>query len=509
MGISRNNRRDFLRNLCCVAAGGGVAAMVPQLRMMSTALASTSSLTGYKALICLYLNGGNDSWNMLVPFDATRFNTYTTSRSGTYNSGSNAGGLGLTLPTGAQVALQKVIDTTDSSQYFLHPNLGDISAASTQLTTLFNQKRLAFITNVGPLNKPINKTDYNANSANRPPQLFSHADQTAQWHQGNTKTGTAIGWGGLLAENLAVQGANLTSNPTLPLAISIAGANRFEVGSSSIPYQMSSNGLIGLNGVCNPTPNCNGSAYSGARDAALNDLLTESYSSAFAGEYNTVIGNARNLYTKMGPDLPPTSTAYVPNITWPNTGIASQLKTVATMIKLAKTKGYAQRQIFFVQIGGFDLHSGYWNANSGHPALLGQVAAAMNAFWTAMGTIPGVQSGTTAQDETALFTVSDFARTLQSNGAGSDHAWGSLQMVMSKKVNGGKLYAHGDKLSGFPDQSLSATNSFSRGQMIPGIGVEQYAATLAKWMGVADSNLNAMFPNLSNFTTRDLGFMAP
>ena len=417
---------------------------------------------------------------------------------------SNAGGLGLSLPTGSQVALQKVIDTTDSSQYFLHPNLGDISASSTQLTTLFNQKHLAFIANTGPLNKPINKIDYNASSANRPPQLFSHADQTAQWHQGNTKTGTATGWGGLLAENLVGQGANLTSNPTLPLAISVAGANRFEVGAHSIPYQMSSNGLIGLNGVCNPTPNCNGSAYSGARDSALNDLLSESYSSAFAGEYNTVIGNARNLYTKMGPDLPPTSSTYVSSNTWPNTGIASQLKTVATMIKLAKAKAYAQRQIFFVQIGGFDLHSGYWNANNGHPALLGQVAAAMTAFWTAMG-----PTYVNAQNEVALFTVSDFARTLQSNGAGSDHAWGSLQMVMGGKVNGGKLYSHGDKLSGFPDQSLSAPQNFSRGQMIPGIGVEQYAATLAKWMGVADSNLNAMFPNLANFTTRDLGFMTP
>src|SRR5262249_25823252 len=154
------------------------------------------------------------------------------------------------------------------------------------------------------------------------------------------------------------------------------------------------------------------SAYSGARDAALNDLLTESYASAFSGEYNKVLNNARSLYQKIGPDVPPSSTAYVPGVTWPNTGIGNQLKTVATMINLAKIKGYAQRQIYFVQIGGFDMHSGFWNANNGHAALLGQVAAAMQAFWTAMGA-----TYVNAQNEVALFTVSDFARTLQSNGS--------------------------------------------------------------------------------------------
>ena len=506
MGISRNTRREFIRNLCCLTAGGGVSAMIPQLRMMGTALASTSSFTDYKALVCLYLNGGNDSWNLVVPFDAARFGTYTTSRSGTYNAQTNAGGLGLSLPTGGQVALQQITDLNDGNsatkQYFLHPNIADTDATHPQLTTLFKQNKLAFAVNVGPLVRPINKTDYNT-AANRPPQLFSHADQTAQWHQGNTNTGIATGWGGLLAENLSGQGANNTSNPTLPLAISVAGANRFEVGTSSIPYQMSSNGLIALNGVCNPTPNCNGSQYSGARDAALNDLLADSYASAFSGEYNKVLSNARNLYQKIGPDVPPTSTAYVPGVTWPNTSIGNQLKTVATMINLAKTKGYAQRQIYFVQIGGFDMHSGFWNANNGHAALLGQVAAAMQAFWTSMGS-----TFVNAQNEVALFTVSDFARTLQSNGSGSDHGWGSVQMVMGGKVNGGKLYSHGDKLSGFPDQTLNGVANFSRGQMVPGISVEQYAATLAKWMGVPDGQLGTIFPNLKNFTTRDLGFMS-
>ena len=509
MGISRKSRREFLRNLCCVAAGGGVASMIPQLRMMSTALAS-SPLTGYKALVCLYLSGGNDSWNMVVPFDSTRFATYSTSRSGTYVNGSNNAGLGLALPTGAQVGLQKITDGNDSSsatnQYFLHPSLADTSTSSSGklLTSLYSQQHLAFVANVGTLVRPITMLDYNSSSANRPPQLFSHADQTAQWHQGNTKTGIATGWGGLVAENLSGLGANLTSNPTLPLAISIAGANRFEVGNQSIPYQMSSNGLIGLNGVCNPTPNCNGSAYSGARDSALNDLLGDSYASAFAGEYDTIVSNARNLYTKIGPLLPPTSTQYVPNpvlpVTWPASGLAAQLKTVATMINLSVQQNYAQRQIFFVEIGGFDLHSGFWNANNGHPSLLLNVAQAMNAFYSALGAI-------NQQSNVTTFTISDFARTLQSNGSGSDHGWGSMQMVMGGAVQGGKLYTAGDKISGFPNQALNAPNNFSRGQMIPAIGVEQYSATLAQWMGVSATDCLTIFPNLSNFTTKNLHFV--
>jgi uncharacterized protein (DUF1501 family) len=486
MTISSNKRREFLRNLCCVAAGGGISAMIPQLRMMSTALASTSALSGYRALVCVYLNGGNDSWNLVVPFDTARFNVYTASRSGT-NSNTNAGGLGLPLPS------SNIVDGNDTNtatnKYFLHPSMPE-------MTSLYNSKKVAFTVNVGTLVKPINKTDYNASSANRPPQLFSHADQTNQWHQGNATGGVVTGWGGLVGENLASQGANLTTTPKLPLALSISGANRFEVGSASIPYQMSSGGLIGMSGMCNL--NCNGSPYNGARDAALTDLLSESYTNAFSGEYNKVVSNARNLYQLIGTDLPPNSSTYAPTNTFPNTGLAAQLKTVATMINLTKAKNYATRQIYFVQIGGFDLHSNFFSATNGHAALLTQVSQALNAFYTSLGT---------AQSEVTAFTVSDFARTLQSNGSGSDHGWGSVQMMMGGAVNGGKLYTHGDKLSGFPDQSLTATNNFSRGQMIPAIGVEQYAGTLAKWMGVSDTNLQTIFPNLHNFTTHDLGFM--
>ena len=218
-----------------------------------------------------------------------------------------------------------------------------------------------------------------------------------------------------------------------------------------------------------------------------------------------MFANARALYATLGPDLPPSSSTYVPTNTWPNSNnnaLAAQLKTVATMINLSKSRGYASRQIYFVQLGGFDLHSGFYSGNSGHAALLTQVSQALDAFYAAMGTF-------NLQNNVTLFTASDFARTLQSNGSGSDDGWGGVQMVLGGAVKGGKLYADGGGLiKGFPNQALSAPNNFSRGQVIPGIGVEQYAATLARWMGVTSpADLAAMFPNLANFSSGNLGFL--
>lgn len=514
MRITTQNRRDFLHKLCCLAASGGAAALLPQFRMIGTALAgtaSTNAFTDYKALVCVYLNGGNDGWNLLVPFDASRFGVYTTSRSGTYNATSNNGGLGLALPTGSQVAQQKIIDGNDSSsstnQYFLHPSLSaqnTLNQPNASLTDLFNQGHLGFTVNVGTLVKPITMTDYNASSANYPPQLFSHADQTNQWHQANTSQTTTVGWGGLSAENLQGQGANLTTNPQLPLAISIAGANRYEVGSTSIPYQLSSNGLTNLTGLCNPTPCTSMTSANSVRDTALQTLLGDTYANDFAGGYAQVFQLGRELNNLLSANLSTTTL----NTTFPTTGnsLASQLETVAKMIKLSKGQGYANRQIYFVQLGGFDLHAGMMSGAGDHAALLTNLSSALSAFWTEM-------VAQDAQNEVTAFTVSEFARTLQSNGSGADHAWGSMHMMLGGAVRGGKLYTNGGgPISGFPNQSLGGTgspapNNFARGQMIPGIGVEQYAATLAQWMGVSSGDLNTIFPNLLHFSTNNLGFI--
>ena len=489
---NRNSRRDFLRALACAACSGGAAAMFPQLRMMGSALANTTSLPGYRALVCVYLAGGNDAWNLLVPFDNTRYNVYANSRSGVYDAVNNPGGLGLALPnTQAQIAAQKIVDGNDANsatnQYFLHPSVPE-------LTTLYKAGNLGFVVNAGTLVKPITMLDYVASSSNYPAQLFSHADQTNQWHQGYAVETSSLGWGGQCGDVLAPG----NGNQQLSTCISIAGSNRFEIGMSTVPYQLSSNGLNKLNGMCNTT--CSGNNET--RDTALNDLLGAAYASDFASNYTQTFGRARDLYSLLAPDLP----SYAPKTQFPpGNSLGSQLQMVANMINLCAQKSYAARQIFFVQLGGFDLHSGMMSGNGDHAQLLAEVSQALNAFNTALG-----PTDLNLQSSVTTFTMSEFARTLQSNGAGSDHAWGTVQMVLGGAVNGGKLYSNGGgPISGFPNQALNAPNNFPRGQMIPGIGVEQYAATLAQWMGVTNTtDLNAIFPNLFQFgANTNLGFV--
>lgn len=521
MGISRNSRREFLRNMACVACSGGAAALMPQLRMMGTALAATSSLTGYKALVCIYLQGGNDSWNLIVPYDSNgstgRFDVYAAARNGVYNAQTNNGGLALARPASGNA--QIVTDANDgnsaTNQYFLHPNL-------TNLASYFKSNKLAFAVNVGTLVKPTNMTDYQTATFPKPPQLFSHADQTNLWNQANTDSNAGQGWGGLCADDLQAQGANLTSDPQLSLCVSIAGANRFEIGKVvNNPYQLSTGGLTNLSGMCNQTP-C-GTGNSSVRDQALNELLGATYAGDFSGEYGNVFGDARALFSELKPNLG--VSPYNVTTTFPTTNLGKQLQRVAEVIKLSKAKNYATRQVFFVQIGGFDLHSGMMSQQDGngtsapgnsntHAGLLYQLDQAVAAFWSEMG-VQGLQNNVTA------FTATEFARTLQTNGSGSDHAWGGVHFALGGAVNGGKLYTKGSATNGkgidgaYPNLAYgkmtgSNPNAFSRGQLIPGLSVDQYAATFAKWMDVSNSastGINAIFPNLVNFPGGSLGFL--
>jgi len=496
MNHSSKSRREFLRNLGCIVCGGTASALIPQLRMMGTALAATSSFADYRALVCVYIAGGNDSWNLLVPYDSSRYNTYMNSRGGVYDPVNNLGGLALARPASGNA--QIVTDAADASQYFLHPSL-------VNLASVYKQNKLAFVVNAGTLVAPIDMADYNASSTNRPPQLFSHADQENLWHQANTNASSTLGWGGQCAENLQAQGANGTpigSGPALSLCVSISGANRFEVGSQVTPYQMSSSGLNSLRGMCN-TPPCGNSTT--RRDDALNALLGDTYAGAFDNEYAATFKRGRDLYAMLNPGLLGTTLATA----FPATSLGDQLGVVAKMIKLSKAQNYASRQIYYVRLGGFDLHSGLFsnNANSttDHAGLLTQLDGALGAFWAELQA-QGIQNQVTT------FTASEFARTLQSNGSGSDHGWGGVQMAFGGAVNGGRLYSNGQgKISGFPNQAYGAggnPNAFSRGQLIPGISVDQYAATMAQWMGITSpTDLNAIFPNLANFGTSNLGFV--
>jgi len=491
MKFSEQNRREFLRTLGVTLAAGGAAALLPQLGLISSAAAQSASGTvpGYRALVCVYLAGGNDSWNLLMPYDQGRYDVYAASRSGIHDPVANPGGLAYSR---GQLAGSRITDSATSGQYALNPGNVNSTEGTAQLGTLYSAGRLAFLANVGTLVRPITKAEYST-TANRPPQLFSHNDQENLWHLART-TASTTGWGGLLADQVASSNVN----QSLSAAISLAGSNRFSVGDSTFPYQMASSGLTNIANIFNSSSSTGGT-HGATRGNALNQLLASSYSQPLTGEYARTFKNGRDLYSLLNDGL--NSTAGTVGATFPNENLANQLRMVSRMIKLSRTVGSGvehQRQVYFVRLGGFDLHDGLMSiGNGGQGALLQRVSQAMGSFWTALEEIG-------ATNEVTTFTMSEFARTLNSNGNGSDHGWGGVQMVMGGAVNGGRLYGS------FPDQALNGPVSFSRGQTIPSTSVDQMAATLARWMGVTNTDqLNTIFPNLSLFSSSNLGFLRP
>ncbi|HMM65714.1 MAG TPA: DUF1501 domain-containing protein [Dokdonella sp.] len=488
MSGESTSRRNFLRQLSCALCAGGVSTFLPQLNMIGSALAAPqATVPGYKALVCVYLAGGNDAWNFLMPYDQTRYDIYAASRSGVYNATSNPGGLAI-----ARTALAGTQISDVSGSYALHPSTVDRTGpAQPGLRSLYNQGKLALLSNIGTLIRPITKTEYNANSALRPPQLYSHSDQENLWHIGRTSP-ASIGWGGQVADRVRAPNVNQTLSP----CISISGGNRFEVGASTFPYQMSSSGLTAVSGTGTTGANFQ-------RAQALQQMLDATYQSPYQDEYRNILQRSRDLYSLLNSGLATGGIADPNTFTtsFPNESLANQLKMVARMIKLSRDTSFNvqhQRQIYYVRIGGFDMHDNLMSTGTnGHANLLARVSQALGAFWLALGEIG-------AQNEVTTFTMSEFARTLSTNGNGSDHAWGSVNMILGGKVLGGKIYG------AFPDQTLNGPISLSRGQTIPAISVDQMAATLASWMGVTSStDLNTIFPNLPNFASSNLGFMAP
>lgn len=495
MKSSEQNRRHFLKTLGATLCAGGASALLPQLGLMRSALAAQNgTVPGYRALVCVYLSGGNDSWNMLVPYDSARHGVYAAARSGVYNATTNAGGLG--IDRAALTSQFQITDSATGALYAVNPGNANYPTGMGDLATIYRANKLAFIANVGTLIRPITKTEYNSTPALRPPQLYSHNDQENLWHLART-TATNTGWGGLVADRVRADNLNQALSP----CISLAGANRFEVGDDTFPYQMSSGGLTGLANIYNAA-NSTGGTYGAQRAGALDQLLGDTTNpSLLTREYARTFKRGRDLYDLVNSSLTAADGSGNVTTVFPSgNSLADQLKMVARMIKISRESGgqiQHKRQIYFVRFGGFDLHDGLMATNaSGHGALLNRMSQALGAFWTSLGEIG-------AQNEVTTFSMSEFARTLSSNGNGSDHAWGGVQFVMGGMVNGGRLYGT------FPDQVLNNAVSFSRGQTIPSTSVDQMAATLARWMGVTSTtDLAAIFPNLINFPTSNLGFMA-
>jgi uncharacterized protein (DUF1501 family) len=509
-------RRDFLRQASCAAVGTlALRNTIRDLRLINAAVAQTN-LTGYKALVCLFLAGGNDANNWIVPTDTTTYNSYSAIR----------GNLAIpqsalhTLRTGPGVADPAYVDS-DGHSYGFHPSCPE-------LRTLFGEDKLAVLFNVGTILRPITRTEYLSNApGTRPPQLFSHSDQVTQWQTSIPDQPQVTGWGGRVADLL-----NATANPAgnVSMSISLNGANTFEVGNLISQYHVSTTGAVTLGGDT--------MSGTGARLRAVKGLLALNSSSATTNlqqrAYSEVVDraigigdllNANIAATRDPTDSPFSYTNQDASAPWrwntgltgiysaaaqpnglggfPNTTLGLQLKMIARLIQARGVSAFnMNRQIFFCSVGGYDTHTAQVTltptvdtTTGTHANLLGEVSECMFAFQRAMEQL-GVSNQVTT------FTASDFSRTLPTNSQGSDHGWGSHHIMMGGAVRGGRAYGR------LPTLAINGPDDTGTGRWIPTLAVDQYSATLAKWFGVdPGSNMADIFPNLDHFAAPDLGFM--
>jgi uncharacterized protein (DUF1501 family) len=471
----KHTRRAFLRRSAQLAISG--TALPTAINLAAIGEAAAFNATDYKALVCVFLNGGNDHWNTVVPYDNTNYDLYSTIRGGGANR--TAGGIAL-----AQASLSNTILTPNTplpggKQYALHPSM-------TGLAGLFNAGQAAVQLNVGPLVVPVTKTQYQG--FNRalyplPPKLFSHNDQQSIW-QSSSPEGSTIGWGGNIGDlALASNGGN-----SLFTCISVTGNAVFLAGDQALAYQVSTNGAVKINAI---TSNVYGSA---AIKNAMRDLIQQPRTDALENEYNRVTQRSINAETTIngaigsgaaaagGPEFAPF--AALPT----NNSLATQLKMVARLIA-ARNALTTKRQVFFVSIGGFDLHD---NLIPNHIVNMQRVSDAMTAFYQTTANL-GVAGQVTA------FTASDFGRTLTSNGDGSDHGWGSHHFIVGGAVRGKTFYGTPPPISIGSGNAMEDQWHVGQGRLLPSTSVDQYAATLASWFGVEAAELNGILPNLRNF----------
>ena len=454
-------RRRFLAQ--CGALG--TLAAVSSLDRFGLVNALAQSSGNYKALVCVFLFGGNDANNMIVPFDTADYNAYAAIRGAQVN-----GGIALD-----QSSLLKISPPGTGKNFGLHPNLPEVQ-------TLFNAGKLAVLTNVGTLLSPLTKAQYQAKSTPIPPDLFSHSDQQVQSQTGGSDVIVRTGWGGRLADRLA--GMNGAS--PIPVLLSISGSQIFGVGNSTYPLALPSSGSFGLTGFTS-------SAASQARLTAVNQILTLDRTNLLVQNAQDINARAIQSSASLNPIIGVTSPAIQTAFTGLGTSISNQLKQVARIIEARGTL-QTQRQIFFVSLGGFDTHNGEIAAQQ---TLFSQLSPALRAFHDATVGL-GVGSQVTT------FTLSDFSRTYKpASGGGTDHAWGSHQLVMGDAVRGGDFYGTMPTLAlGGPDDVTA------QGRWIPTTAMDQYAATLATWFGLSASDLPLVFPNIGRFATSNLNFLS-
>ena len=464
-------RRLLLQRGLQLGAMGVAAPLAINLAAIGEAAAFDN--TDYKALVCIFLYGGNDHANTVVPYDPANYALYHQIRAGA--AGEDQAGIALARAALAPTALTPNGGPalTDNLQYALAPQLAGLKG-------LWDAGRLAVQLNVGPLIKPTTLAQYQ--STNRianplPPKLFSHNDQQSIW-QANGSEGATIGWGGRLGD---IALANNSNSPnSLLTCISASGNAVFVAGRDALQYQTSPNGAIKIRAIDPVQTN-----LAQFRDA-VNALITRTSNNVLENEYAIVTRRSIQMEGVVNSALTPVQPATV----FPSTPLASQLKIVARLMG-ARGALNMRRQVFFVSLGGFDNHN---LLMQDHPALLQRINDAMSAFYAAT-----VELGVASQVTT--FTASDFGRTLSSNADGSDHGWGSHHFVMGGAVNGGRFYGTA------PHVSIQTDDQVGQGRLLPSTSVDEFAATLARWFGCSAAELPGILPNVGNFSNTSLGFV--
>jgi uncharacterized protein (DUF1501 family) len=471
-------RRKFLGQCCAAVTATGMLSTLAQLRMMG-AVASAGNgpqtppragavNSDFKALVCLFLSGGNDANNMVVPFDTTGYNDYA----------SAAGRGAIALPRTQLLEIKP--RTSDGRGWSLHSSLNsDVAGTNTTgMKSLFDAGKLGLIGNVGTLVAPTTKAQYTARSVPLPTQLFSHNDQQVEWQSSIADKPFVTGWGGRVADLTHA----FNDSTSISMSISLNGQNSFQVGKRVVQFAVNPGGAIAL------SSSAGSSTPAGIRTLAQNDLLAARNANLFEAAFSGVTRNAIDDSALISGILnanAPFTTAF------PGTGLGQQLRTIARLIAASKELGL-KRQIFFARIGGWDLHDAQLGA---HANLFADVSRSVAAFYRTT-----VELG--CADQVTLFSASDFGRTYNTNGDGSDHGWGSNHFVVGGAVKGGDIYGKmADLTIRGPD------DAGTRGMWIPTTSVDEYSATLATWFGVSATDLPVVFPNLGRFAKPNLGFL--
>lgn len=496
----KKSRREFLMKSGCALGMTALATQMEHFGLMS-ALAQkvqddSSAPEGgdaYKAIVLIFWAGGNDGNNMVVP----NHSSATISNYAAYNAVRGTQGLALAQASLLPISVPKM----GGLSYGLHPSLGPgaTGAINPGIHELWAQQKMAIVTNVGSLVRPMTKTQYQNGSIPKPYQLFSHSDQVTQNQTSVANTASFTGWGGRLSDRM-----NTVNNPSglVPMVTSIAGAQLFTAGQITLPLAIADSNTS-LANVLNPVGFTPVNAANTARRNAFNQLRTVDLGSNYvaAASHVTDLAMQANAQLQISQEVSPT---------FPNTSIGRQLKQVARLIK-KRTDLNVNRQVFYCQMGGFDTHE---SQLTNHVNLFGQYSQAVRAFYDEMGVL-GVQNDVTT------FTMSDFGRTFApaSTGAlvGTDHAWGNHMFVIGGSVLGGDFYGmNTSNGTPFPTLTVGASgpddtdsSSGARGRWIPSTSVDQYAATIARWFGLPQDlpTVTSVFPNIGNFSSTNLGFL--